>query len=92
MEMCHTRKRFGLIAIATDNTTAITEHADNTTVFPMGSAMLKGKFQYAQEIFNNVYWDLKFDLFLNPKQSLATARFLAGPTTGFYVLPLFTSI
>ncbi|MGD9045939.1 MAG: hypothetical protein PVG06_19675, partial [Desulfobacterales bacterium] len=27
-----------------------------------------------------------------PKQSLATARFQAGPTTGFYVLPLFTSI
>jgi hypothetical protein len=53
-----------LIAIATDNTAAIAEYTDDSTVFPVGSAVFERKFQYAQKVLDNIYRNLKFDVLL----------------------------
>jgi hypothetical protein len=62
MEMRHARERLRLVAIATDNTAALTEYADDSAVLPMGAAVLERKFQNAQEVLHNILGNLEFNI------------------------------
>jgi hypothetical protein len=39
MKMGNARKHLGLIAVPANNTAAVTEHTNNTTMFPVGSTV-----------------------------------------------------
>ena len=58
MEMSNCRKHLGLIAIPSDNTTAVAEYAYDPAVFPVGPAMLVGEFNHSQKIITAGLRDL----------------------------------
>ena len=64
MEMGHARKFFRLVAVTTDNAAAVTKHAHDAAVFPMGLAVLKRQFENTQKVFNDIHRDLELDFFL----------------------------
>ena len=63
VEMCNTRKILRLVTIATDNTAAVAEYADDSAVLPVGPALLERKFQNTQKILHNILWNLEFNIF-----------------------------
>jgi len=58
MEVGHAGELFGLVAVAADDATAITEHAHDAAVFPVGLFVLVGEFQHAEQVFSAIDRDL----------------------------------
>ena len=59
----HTGKLLGLIAVPADDAAAVPENTDDAAVFPVGSAVLIGQFEHAQEVLDHILGDLKFNIF-----------------------------
>ena len=72
VEMGHAGKFFRLVAVAADNTAAVTENTHDTAVFPVGHAVFEREFQYTQKVIYAVLGDLEFHVFR-----------VLGPVRGF---------
>ena len=58
VEVGHAGELFGLVAVPADNAAAVTEHAHDAAVFPVGFLVVVGKLQHAQQVFGAVRRDL----------------------------------
>jgi hypothetical protein len=63
VEMFNTGEQLGLVAVTTDNATAVSEYANNAAVFPVGTSMFVRKFQNTKKIVYTVLGDLEFNAF-----------------------------
>ena len=86
MEVSHTGELFRLVAVTADNAAAVTEHADDTAVFPVGFTFFVGKFQHSQQIFRSVGGNLivkPFRVRRTISSRLLDVGHKAGPGPGF---------
>jgi hypothetical protein len=63
MKMGDSRKHLGLVAVTTDNAAAISKHADDPTVFPVGPFVFEGQFQNAEKVLTTVLGNLNSTFF-----------------------------
>ena len=86
MEMGHAGELFGLVAVTADNAAAVTEHADDAAVLPVGFLVFVGKFHNAQQIFGSVAGNLiiqALSVLSSAFGKLLDIRYKAGPGPGF---------
>ena len=86
VEVGHAGELFGLVAVTADDAAAVTEHAHDAAVLPVGFLFFVGKFQHTEQVFGGV----SGDLIVQPVRiGRAVSRFLfdvgheARPGAGF---------
>ncbi|AOY59591.1 uncharacterized protein Dmul_28190 [Desulfococcus multivorans] len=62
MKMGNPGKGVWLVAVTTDNAAAVSENTDDAAVFPVGRSVFEREFEDTKEVFNNIAWDLEFDI------------------------------
>jgi hypothetical protein len=62
VKMGNTGEHFRLVTISSDDTATITEYPHDAAVFPMGPAVLVGKFETPQKIVTTILRNLIFNV------------------------------
>ena len=78
VEVCHTGELLGLVAISTDDSTAVTEYANDAAVLPVRDLVHIGQFQHSQKIVGCVLQEL-FSVF----RLLLDIGYKTGPRPAF---------